>query len=62
MVGIGKIYGENSQSLGGGDVGGGLEWRFTENVGFFVDGRWFYSPELENGGGAIARTGLRVAF
>jgi len=62
MVGIGKIYGENSTGYGGGDVGGGLEWRFTENVGLFVDGRWFYSPELENGGGAIARTGLRVAF
>jgi hypothetical protein len=62
MVGIGKIYGENSTGLGGGDVGGGLEYRFTENIGLFVDGRWFYSPELENGGGAIARTGLRFAF
>ena len=39
-----------------------VEYRFTENIGLFVDGRWFYSPELSNGGGAIARTGLRFAF
>jgi hypothetical protein len=62
MVGIGKIYAENSTGIGGGDVGGGLEYRFTENIGLFVDGRWFYSPDIENSGGAIARTGLRFAF
>ncbi|MEX1110883.1 MAG: hypothetical protein WEB31_03690 [Chthoniobacterales bacterium] len=62
MVGIGKIYSENKEGIGGGDVGGGLEYRFTENIGLFVDGRWFYSPDISNSGGAIARTGLRFAF
>lgn len=61
MVGIGKIYGSNP-SIGGGDVGGGLEWRFTENVGLFWDGAWIYSPELSNGGGVASRIGLRYAF
>jgi hypothetical protein len=62
MVGIGKVYSENQRGLGGGTVGGGLEWRFTENIGLFGDARWFYSPDLSNGGGVIARTGLRFAF
>ncbi|MBJ7327490.1 MAG: hypothetical protein JHC52_09110 [Chthoniobacterales bacterium] len=61
MVGIGKIYGSNP-SVGGGDVGGGIEWRFTENIGLFGDARWFYSPDISNSGGVIARTGLRFAF
>ncbi|MFM7375174.1 MAG: hypothetical protein ACKO39_08490, partial [Chthoniobacterales bacterium] len=61
MVGIGKIYGSNP-SIGGGDVGGGLEWRFTENVGLFGDAVWFYSPQVSNSGGVISRIGLRYAF
>jgi hypothetical protein len=46
-----------------GDVGGGLEWRFTENIGLFTDARWVYSPDFDgNSGGVLARTGLRFAF
>jgi len=62
MVGIGKLYGSSRESYGAGDVGGGLEWRFTENIGLFGDARWLYSPQFNDGGGVIARTGLRFAF
>ena len=48
------------ESVGIGHVGAGLEYRFTENIGLFVDGRWVYSPQID--GGALARTGLRFAF
>ena len=61
MAGIGKIYGDRP-SIGGGDVGAGLEYRFTQNIGLFVDGRWFYSPDIENSGGVISRIGVRFAF
>ena len=61
MVGIGKLYG-TGESAGIGHVGAGLEYRLTDNIGMFVDGRWVYSPQFENGGGALARTGLRFAF
>jgi len=61
MAGIGKIYGDRP-SVGGGDVGGGLEYRFTENIGLFMDGRWFYSPDISNSGGVISRIGMRFAF
>lgn len=61
MVGLGKLYG-TSESAGIGHVGGGLEYRLSPNVGIFADGRWVYSPQLENNGGVLARTGLRVAF
>ena len=59
MVGIGKLYG-TGESVGIGHVGGGLEYRFTENIGLFADGRWVYSPQID--GGVLARTGLRFAF
>jgi len=62
MVGIGKIYGDNQRSVGAGTVGGGLEWRFTQNIGLFTDARWLYSPDISNSGGVVARTGLRFAF
>lgn len=61
MVGIGKLYG-TGESAGIGHVGGGLEYRFTDNIGLFADGRWVYSPQFDNGGGVLARTGLRFAF
>lgn len=61
MAGIGKLYGAGD-SVGVGHVGGGIEYRLTDNVGLFADGRWLYSPQLENGGGVLARTGLRWAF
>lgn len=61
MVGIGKLYGQG-ESTGIGHVGGGLEYRFTDNIGLFADGRWVYSPQLENSGGVLARTGVRFSF
>lgn len=63
MVGLGKLYVDSQKSYGCGDVGGGLEWRFTENIGLFTDARWVYSPDFDgNSGGVLARTGLRFAF
>jgi hypothetical protein len=63
MVGLGKLYGDSQKSYGCGDVGGGLEYRITENIGLFGDARWVYSPDFNsNSGGVLARTGLRFAF
>lgn len=61
MAGIGKLYGQG-ESIGLGHVGGGLEYRLTDHIGIFADSRWVYSPQLENSGGVLARTGLRFAF
>jgi hypothetical protein len=61
MVGIGKIYAQDMNGIGLGHVGGGLEYRFTNNIGLFTDARWMYSPD-EPKSGVLARTGLRFAF
>lgn len=42
-----------------GNVGAGLEYRVTNSVGLFVDGRYFYG---ETGNVANIRSGLRFAF
>lgn len=57
MVGGGAAW--NGTCVGYGNVGGGLEYRFTDNVGLFADGRYFYG-----GPGNVAnfRSGLRFAF
>ena len=46
---------------GYGNVGAGLEYRFTDHIGAFVDGRWFYGNE-DFGNVANLRAGLRFAF
>lgn len=60
MVGGGGLYG-TGQGRGVGHVGGGLEIRFTDNIGLFGDARWLYSGESPRSG-VLARTGLRFAF
>jgi len=46
---------------GYGNVGGGLEYRFTDHIGIFVDGRYFYGNE-DFGNVANVRAGMRFAF
>lgn len=57
MVGGGA--GWDGTTVGFGNVGAGLEYRFTNNVGLFVDGRYFYGG---SGDVANVRSGLRLAF
>ena len=61
MVGGGAHWGNRTQ--GNGNVGGGLEYRFTHNVGVFADCRWLYG---DNGNMALTmampRVGVRLAF
>jgi hypothetical protein len=57
MVGGGA--GWDGTCIGYGNVGGGLEYRVTRNVGLFVDGRYFYGG---SGNVGNLRGGLRFAF
>jgi hypothetical protein len=43
-----------------GQVGAGMEYRFTPNVGVFVDARWVVPEETKYFG--VARLGMRFAF
>jgi hypothetical protein len=61
VAGLGAVYGQNDSVLAG-TVGGGLEYRFTKNIGLFVDGRWLYNPSVSENGAVVARTGLKFAF
>lgn len=58
MVGGGAAW-PGSTGYGYGNVGGGLEYRFTNNIGIFVDSRYFYGG---TGNLANLRSGLRIAF
>jgi hypothetical protein len=57
MVGGGAAW--DGTTIGYGNVGGGLEYRVTKNIGLFVDGRYFYGG---SGNVANLRSGLRFAF
>lgn len=57
MVGGGAAW--DGTTLGYGNVGGGLEYRLTKNVGLFADGRYFYGGP---GNVANLRSGIRIAF
>ncbi len=57
MVGGGAAW--DGTTIGYGNVGGGLEYRITKNIGLFVDGRYFYGG---SGNVANLRSGLRFAF
>jgi hypothetical protein len=61
MIGGGATWGPSSQ--GDGNVGGGFEWRFMKNLGFFADCRWLYG---NNGNFALSqalpRVGIRLSF
>jgi hypothetical protein len=61
VAGLGAVYGQTDSVLAG-TVGGGLEYRFTKNIGLFVDGRWLYNPSVSENGAVVARTGLKFAF
>ena len=62
MIGGGGNWGGASQ--GDGNIGGGVEWRFANNMGLFADCRWLYGGS--NGIGqlsmALPRVGLRFNF
>lgn len=76
MIGGGANYGNTPRVVGGGldiqsytagqgfgHVGGGVEYRFTENIGIFSDARYIYSgvAGLANNN-LMWRYGLRFAF
>jgi opacity protein-like surface antigen len=62
MAGLGAVYGSNNDAVLAGTVGGGLEYRFTDNIGIFADARWLYNAEASDSGAVLARTGLKFAF
>jgi hypothetical protein len=41
-------------------AGGGIEFRFTHNVGLFVDARYVFADKIQNYG--VGRTGVRISF
>jgi len=57
MVGGGAAW--DGTCIGYGNVGGGLEYRITDHIGLFADGRYFYGG---TGNVANVRGGLRFAF
>ena len=59
MVGGGADFQRDRASVGYGNVGIGLEYRLTNNVGLFSDGRYFYGG---SGNVANIRGGVRFAF
>jgi hypothetical protein len=67
MLGGGSIWGANSQGVG--NIGGGIEYRITPNVGLFMDCRWLYgmsdlcnSSKGEVLSMTLTRIGMRFAF
>jgi len=59
FAGGGATWG-NHATAGNGDVGAGLEYRFTRNIGLFVDSRYLYgSRSLSE---TLSRAGVRFAF
>jgi len=59
MVGGGADFQRNRKSIGFGDVGLGLEYRLTDHIGLFSDGRYYYGG---SGNVANIRGGVRFAF
>ena len=57
VVGGGIVYGK--KTIGGGSVGGGLEYRITDNIGIFGDARYLYTEEDS---AIMGRTGIKFAF
>jgi len=56
---IGGGAGLGNLSYGYFNVGGGLEYRFTPNIGTFVDSRWYIGNPAN---GADLRAGVRLSF
>ncbi len=61
VAGLGAVYGQSNAVLAG-TVGGGLEYRITDNIGIFADARWLYNASVSNSGAVVARTGIKFAF
>lgn len=59
LVGGGATWGSN-RGQGNGNVGGGIEYRFTRNIGTFVDSRYLYGNNSLNS--SLTRIGLRFSF
>lgn len=57
MVGGGAAW--DGFCIGYGNVGAGLEYRVTDHIGLFADGRYFYGG---SGNTANVRSGLRFSF
>lgn len=63
IAGLGAIYGSSGDANLAGTVGGGIEYRFTDNIAIFGDARWLYNAtNLNDGGAVLARTGIKFAF
>ncbi len=60
LVGGGFAYG-TGKGHGFGHVGGGLEYRVTDNIGLFSDARYLYSSENPKNA-VLGRAGVRFAF
>lgn len=60
MIGGGSSWAVVTQ--GNGNLGGGLEYRFTPNVGLFADCRWLYGTDRGVLSEALPRVGIRFAF
>ena len=43
-------------------VGGGVEWRFTPNLGIFGEVTYAWVDNLDNNENLTAKVGLRVAY
>lgn len=62
MAGLGAIYSDTSEGTLAGTVGGGIEYRITDNIGIFTDARWLYHTQNGDSGAVLARTGIKFAF
>jgi hypothetical protein len=62
VAGLGAVYADGREGTLAGTVGGGLEYRVTDNIGIFTDARWLYNTNNGNSGAVLARTGIRFAF
>jgi len=62
LVGLGGVYTKYGEGALAGTVGGGIEYRITDNIGIFTDARWLYNTNNGNSGAVLARTGIKFAF
>ncbi len=60
IFGGGGVQADDNTSSGTLHAGGGLEWRATQSVGFFGEGRYTWSAHENNG--AQVRIGARFVF
>lgn len=56
--GAGHQFDEVEQTFG--QAGAGIEFRFAQHIGFFIDARYVFADKTENYG--VGRAGLRLSF